>query len=183
MKKVIIGLIIIILLVSGAVYWALIYNISYNHSSADHVEKDDLLIMVAREGYYGPNYKWIYILKDKTTYLVVTEGAGQTAQSLSSEESDLANQLLSLSNNSRQYDPPVDLDKKRISDSLYQNIMDMVIASNFTTNQSLDGCCDEGYYQIIIFLDGYEKRIRYYSGNQPNEQTQILADTVLDIWD
>ena len=95
----------------------------------------------------------------------------------------MARELLSFANYTHEYDPPTSIDKKRMDDEQYSTIYDLVVVSDFSSNHTLDGCCDEGYYRIFIYLEGYEDDVRYYAGRHPNEQTQELADIVLGLWD
>ncbi len=148
----------------------------------DNVIEDDLLIIVAEEGYFGPDYQWIFVLNNSTTYKVITQGARGKSKSLSGGEKKTALKLLSYANHTDEYDPPIDIMKKEIDQNVTDELFDKVVNSDFYTNHTLDGCCDAGYYFISIFLDGYEKEVRYYNGMQPNNETQELADYVLDIW-
>jgi hypothetical protein len=140
------------------------------------------LIIVAEEGYYGPDYEWIFVLKNQTTYKVITQGARDKSKALSGSEKRTALQLLSYANHTDEYDPPIDIVKKEIDKNVSDELLDKLVNSDFHTNHTLDGCCDAGYYLISIFLDGYEKEVRYYNGMQPNNETQELANYVLDIW-
>ena len=163
--------------------------VSCSSGCVDHTNElkepdmDDLLAMVAREGYYGHNYTWVFVFQNGSSYCVTTSGVGGAVTSpLDKHERGIADTLLAAVNYTYN-NTPVSIKFMKLNDTTYTGLHDHALSIIFTVNRppSVIGL-DVGYYQVQIYPEGFAKSTRYYCGAHPNNATQQFALDVLALW-
>ncbi|MDP6154703.1 MAG: hypothetical protein QF682_01005 [Candidatus Thermoplasmatota archaeon] len=124
-----------------------------------NISNDDLVVIVGIDGYYGPDYSYIFVLKNRDVYRVTTNGAMQDDSELRGLQGHIAKNLFFIGNMSSDNSTkitPIDIEKLTISEEKYSTLLEKtkIIGIN-ETHISLG--MDAGYLHVKIYQDGHEQ--------------------------